>query len=282
MSLKHTFDRFRQPEYVGENRCLPCTAINLAIAATVAGATIAFLVVVGFSTGVSLAAGALVLSGCAAVVYLRGYLVPGTPTLTKRYLPVPVLRLFGKAPGPSRDDAGNVDVEATLLDAGVVEPCHDTDDLCLTPAFEADWRARIDALAASEPELEQLLERRELAGIADRSDVTFAQRGEAYVVHVDGARIAQWESRAAYLADAAAAAEIRDRYAAWRAMGFRERTEVAGSLRLWLQRCPVCDGPVAMDRETVSSCCREREVLASSCADCGSRLFEADIDPDAL
>ncbi|EMA05294.1 hypothetical protein C439_00805 [Haloferax mediterranei ATCC 33500] len=35
------------------------------------------------------------------LIYLRGYLVPGTPTLTKRYLPPEVLRWFGKDPEPA-------------------------------------------------------------------------------------------------------------------------------------------------------------------------------------
>jgi hypothetical protein len=80
----------RQPEYTGESRCLPCTAVNsvLALLATVA------------VTRKSRGGGLLVAAVSAALLYLRGYIVPGTPTLTKRYLPPTVLRWFGKDPEP--------------------------------------------------------------------------------------------------------------------------------------------------------------------------------------
>lgn len=98
---------------------------------------------------------------------------------------------------------------------------------------------------------------------------------------LDGRRNARWESKAAYRSDAATAV-LQERCLGWRGLGFRDRTEVAGVLRLWLDRCPSCGGRVAMDRETVSSCCRERQVLASTCGSCGSRLFEADVDPETF
>ncbi len=91
------FDGLKQSEYTGENRCLPCTVVN-ALVALVAAA------VVGRR---SRRAGAGVLVGSAVVIYLRGYLVPGTPTLTKRYLPEEALRLFGKEPvEPARTGLG--------------------------------------------------------------------------------------------------------------------------------------------------------------------------------
>lgn len=100
-------DKLRRPEYTGENRCLPCTVINLAIAVAAAVLTGVLFAGLGVSTAGRVVAGGLVLIGSVAAVYLRGYLVPGTPTLTKRYLPRPVLRLFGKAPEPDRTDAGD-------------------------------------------------------------------------------------------------------------------------------------------------------------------------------
>lgn len=285
MFLKLT-DEIRQPEYVGENRCLPCTVVNLAIAVVAAVLTGVLLATLGVSTGVRIAAGSLVLAGSAVAVYLRGYLVPGTPTLTKRYLPLRVLRLFGKAAEPERDETGDVDVEAVLFDAGALEECPDRDDLCLAPSFESDWRARTERFAANEPGIEQVIERfidgEDLAGAADRGDLAVEERGGAYVALLDGRRIAQWESKAAYLSDAAAAAALQDRYLGWRSLGFRDRTEVAGVLRLWLDRCPSCGGRVTVGRETVSSCCRERQVLASTCDSCGSRLFEADVEAEAF
>ena len=80
----------KQPEYTGENRCEPCTILNLVIAGAV-GLLIARRSRLG---------GALAVGISIALIYLRGYLVPGTPTLTKRYLPADVLRWFGKEPEP--------------------------------------------------------------------------------------------------------------------------------------------------------------------------------------
>ncbi len=281
MSLKHSVDRFRQPEYIGENRCPLCTVINLIFALIAAGVTSAWAVVVGYSIPVSLSIGIVLLSGCISIVYLRGYLVPGTPTITKRYLPLWVLRLFGKASEPNRDEDGNVDVEANLLDAGALEVCSDRDDLCLTPSFETAWDSRMASRSGDTLGIEFLLEGKELASV-DQRDVTLERRHDRFVASVDDVQFAQWPSRAAYLADIAAAAELRERYTGWFELSFHERTELAGSLRLWLDSCPSCGGTIEMDQEIVESCCRERKVLASSCDACGSRLFEADLSPGAL
>ncbi|ELZ59956.1 MULTISPECIES: hypothetical protein [Halorubrum] len=86
-------DRIREPEYTGENRCVPCTVLNVALAAALTVASAAFGPV----------AAAAVLVASLGSIYYRGYLVPGTPELTKRYLPDRVLRLFGKAPEGPRD-----------------------------------------------------------------------------------------------------------------------------------------------------------------------------------
>ncbi len=273
MSLKHSLDAVRQPEYVGENRCLPCTAVNLAIAlvgsATIAGA----LVIAGTSLPLSAGVGGVLLAGSVAAIYLRGYLVPGTPTLTKRYMPHWLLRRFGKAPEPDRTATGDVDVEAVLFEADAIEECADRDDLCLTASFETAWRSRLDA--GDDDGLDALL-----AGATETVDpaaVTLEQLPGTYAAVANDAVIGRWESRAAYLADAASAAVLRDRYPGWSGLEFVERTAVAGGLRPWLDRCPSCDGTVELNEGTVHSCCRERQVVASTCNDCGSRLFEVDV-----
>ncbi|AUX10379.1 hypothetical protein AArcSl_2764 [Halalkaliarchaeum desulfuricum] len=288
MSLSNSFDGLRQPEYTGENRCLPCTVVNLGIATALGIGVTGVLVSSGTTIELSSVVGGAIIAVSAGLIYLRGYLVPGTPTLTKRYMPLWMLRLFGKAPEPVRDDRGNVEVESFLLEAGVIEECPDDDDLCLTESFETAWRDRIDAMRdgangeAIDPGIDDFVDRGEVEEDVDLGDVVFEERGSAYVATLDGRRIAKWESRPAYLADAAAAAELRRRAAGWRVLGFPERTEVAGSLRLWLEECPDCEGPVTMDQETVQSCCHERQVLAATCDNCGVRLFEANISPGAL
>jgi hypothetical protein len=86
-------ERLEQPEYTGENRCTPCTLLNLLIAAGVSA-------LVGRRNR---ALGLLTFVGSVALVSLRGYLVPGTPELTKRYLPQSVLAAFDKTDPPGED-----------------------------------------------------------------------------------------------------------------------------------------------------------------------------------
>ena len=271
MSLSERVHRLRQPEYTGENRCTPCTVVNLVIAVVLAGAA-----------GVaSPPAGLAVFVVSVAAIYLRGYLVPGTPALTKRYLPDSVLQLFDKhevEPPAIGDDA---DIEAFLLDVGAVEECREGTDLCLTEEFRTAWSERIHRLRERDDADDGI------AALFDGLDVDpdrlrVESYGDAYEAYIDDARVGQWESRAAYLADLAAESEFRDRHPGWHRLGFDERTEVLGSLRLWLERCPSCDGPVTLGEETVESCCRSFDVIAATCESCGARLFEAQFSPEAM
>ncbi|AHF98921.1 hypothetical protein HALLA_08640 [Halostagnicola larsenii XH-48] len=83
-------ETLHQPEYTGDNRCEPCTILNLVIAALLSS-----LIARKSKLG-----GVLALGCSIGLIYLRGYLIPGTPTLTKRYLPPAILRWFGKDPEP--------------------------------------------------------------------------------------------------------------------------------------------------------------------------------------
>lgn len=86
-------ERLKRPEYTGENRCMPCTVLNVAIAGVL---TLVAAVLGPIS--------ALAVFGASMVsIYYRGYLIPGTPELTQRYLPDPVLAAFGKTPDGPRD-----------------------------------------------------------------------------------------------------------------------------------------------------------------------------------
>ncbi|PSP50044.1 hypothetical protein BRC75_01925 [Halobacteriales archaeon QH_7_69_31] len=258
--VRDVLQRVRQPEYVGENRCLPCTVTNLVIAAVLTAA-LAWL-------SVPLAVAFAVLA--AASIWLRGYLVPKTPELTKQYLPDRLLARFDKQPQPEPIDRGEFDPETVLLEAGVVEPCADVEDLCLTDGFEADWLASIDELADEDTLRAELADQLEIEG----GDVTFESYGDAFIASEDGTQIGQWESRAALLADLAAAEELPGRVAGWDRLSPRRRSQLLGGLRVFVQECPVCGGPVAADTEVVESCCRSTTVVGVACEDCGDRLLE--------
>ncbi|MFB6069209.1 MAG: hypothetical protein ABEJ90_04700 [Halobacterium sp.] len=250
---------------------MPCTVVNLVVAVA-AGA------VVGLAAP---AAGIAVFAGSVAVIYFRGYLVPGTPTLTKRYLPESVLRLFDKQQDAAAAvvDGEAFDVEDVLLDADVVTECQNGHDLCLTPWFERAWYERIESVRdADDDGVEDLFDSLDV----DPDRVSVRDHGDAYVALVDDVRVGQWESRAAYVADLAAMAVLSEEYHVWSALGFDQRTQLLGALRLWLDRCPSCDGAVTLGEETVESCCRSIDVVAATCEGCGSRVFEAEFSPDQL
>lgn len=255
--------RLRRPEYTGENRCIPCTVANVAIAVVGSSA-------LGY---VSPPLGALSLAGSLAAIYLRGYLVPGTPELTKRYFPDRVLRYFDKEATPTRppaDDEGEtVDPETVLGDADILEPCAGN-DLCLTAEFDEAWRAGVESIRT-----EETGEKRLAAILGANPDaLAIKDYDEARVARLDGQVLAQWESEAALLADLAAEPLLADRYDRWADLSMESRGRALISLRIFLERCPACDGPVSLAEESVDSCCRSIDVVAANCEGCGARLLE--------
>ena len=263
--------RFRRPEYTGDQRCMPCTIVNMALTAAFAGAVAAVAASSGadpLTTGVL---GLAIVALGTVTIALRGYLVPGTPWLTRRYLPDRVLAWFDKADdaAPIPDD---VDTEALLTDGGVVEECVDVDDLCLTESFERDWYAAMaerQDIDGSSDDLSSLL------GVdADRLEVEAF--GGAFIARYDGRRVGQWESDGAVIADMAAASVLNDRLDRWDEFDLALRSSLLHGLRAFLEFCPVCDDRLVMDEREVSSCCRSIDVVAVTCTGCERRIFEAE------
>jgi len=179
-------ERVRQPEYTGRNRCMPCTAVNLVLVAFLAGGGAVAVSVL--SRPVAPLVGLVLFGLFAATIYLRGYLVPGTPRLTKIYFSDRVLRWFEKEPpattgahagAHTAGDAstggdvdlpagpeGELDVERALERAGVVTECENEDDLCLEAEFAAAWRERIGTMR------DQGTPREDLATVLDVVAVT--------------------------------------------------------------------------------------------------------------
>lgn len=260
-------DRFRKPEYTGENRCVPCTVLNLLIAAAASS------IIAVFSAPFGIAA--FVVS--VGVIHLRGYLIPGTPTITSRYFPDRVLRLFDKGTAESgegiEDYHVSVDVENILVDAGVIEACEDVDDLCLTDGFRSSWDRRIESVREEGREKQKRL----LAESVEVSPdgIEFDQGGEKLAVRLDGDRIASWVSPAAFLSDLTAEKELEIWCDGWDSMDGRSRSQAIASLRVFLEECPSCGGPVSPVEENVDTCCRKNLVnVTLKCEDCGDVVFE--------
>jgi hypothetical protein len=267
LSTMTLLDSLRKPEYTGENRCIPCTTVNLVIAG-VGGLLLALL-------SLPLAAGFVALA--LGSIWLRGYLVPGTPELTKRYFPDWLLARFDKLPR-AQFDARTFDTEAFLAEAGVVVEDESLGDIALAPDFEAAWTERMADLGDGDTD------KAELASLIghDPDEFDISYFGDAFVASVGPEWIGQWESRAAFVADMAAARELAARTPDWGDMPLSLRSRVLGGLRLFLEQCPTCDGTVSMAPDVVKSCCRSYDVIAVRCEDCGARLLEADYDPASL
>jgi hypothetical protein len=260
--------RLRRPEYTGDNRCLPCTVVNLALAA---GAT-AGVGLISPPAALAVAAGSL------ASIYFRGYLVPGTPELTKRYLPDSVLGVFGKAPRPV--SASDVDPAVVLIGAGVVVDDPEAPDTSLDPAFGAAWTDRTGELLHGD----EASAVGALAGVAEipHEDLAVVSYGDAVAVFLDEERLGTWESAAAFCADVAGLELLAGRVPGWDRLGTDARSEVVGTLRLFVETCPDCGGRVSLGETTVTSCCSTREVIAATCGNCGTRLLELGVGAEQL
>jgi hypothetical protein len=270
MSTKSTgyLDRLKQPEYTGENRCTPCTIVNVVIAAVGSGLVSFVFTPVGGAV-------AFVLS--LAAIYFRGYLVPGTPTLTKRYFPDWVLAKFDKVEDETPDHEvaeDERDPEEVLAASNAVEPCEQVDDLCLTDEFRETWYDNMESIK------EGGTEKSDLSTVLDveAEKLSFDEHDEALVAQYDGGRLGQWESRAALVADLAAAKLLEDRFDEWDDLTVTNQSRVLSGLRIFLESCPDCGGDVAMEQETVESCCRTMDVVAVSCTECDSRILEVEHD----
>ena len=275
-------ERFRQPEYTGENRCLPCTAVNTVIA-LVAGWGVGILFAMFVSPTVGLGAGLGIFTLSMTAIYLRGYLVPGTPELTKRYFPPWLLRAFGKEPEPvtgattqthhrGNNPSGEFNPESELIKAGALEECETGDDLCLTDEFRVAWHDEMEHATSDERDGELF----ELLGV-EQDGIALEEYENGFRARAEGQTVGVWESEAAYEADLAAGKVLSNTYDGWANLPTQDRSRLLTGLRIFLDRCPTCGGRPEFGAETVESCCSTREVAAVSCTDCGSRLFESPV-----
>lgn len=263
-------DRIRQPEYTGENRCMPCTFVNTVIAVVLSG-LLWFGAVQYGESGLApwLALASFLLF--AGAIYFRGYLVPGTPELTKRYFPRWLLELFGKGHDQPRQlQESSIEPEEVLNAAGVIEPCQEGTDLCLTPTFQEDWRDSISQVRDAGKTRESLADILD----ADPEELKIEEHDDARLARLDGMHVGQWESEGALIADLAAEPLMADHYDGWDDLEVHERSRVLVSLRIFLEECPTCDGPVRLTEDQVESCCSTMDVVAAVCTECESRLLE--------
>jgi hypothetical protein len=234
-------DELHQPEYTGKNRCIPCTSVNVLIA----------LGISAYAGKKNRITGVLAFLGSISIIYLRGYIVPGTPSLTKQYLPDEVLKHFEHKPPTTQviEADGEINIESVLLTAGVIEPCEDIDEQDIAVALGYD-----------------------------EGDFTIAELNGGYNLLSEEELIAQWPSKGALLADFTAEKELSRRYSGWNKLTSQNKGVVLRGLRLFLDVFPTTGAPVEVSEQTVESCCRSSDVIAIRCSKTGQRLLEQPVD----
>jgi hypothetical protein len=202
-----------------------------------------------------------------AAIALRGYLIPGTPTITRRYFPDRVLEAFGKgnADRPVLESVDDEAVAATLSRAGVL--AENGDAVVLADEFRTAVR---DGIESGDPDAE---------GNPDVDGVRAALRADdvralgATSFEVDGEGIERWVSAEAVAVDVALAAELDDRIEGWDDLGRDDRRDVLTGLRLRVERCPACGAPAETTVERLDHCCRRPHVaVQTACRECDTLL----------
>lgn len=198
--------------------------------------------------------------------------------------------------GQNEDPGGESDVafdpetssraETLLRSIGVVATPPGSTPLRLESAFETAWRERLCEIRATDAQREVLAARLEIAP----GRVTLAVTGDGFVASRGDERIGCWPSNAAFLADIAAAETLDDRQPDWLTLEPNEQGIVLTALRLFLDRCPNCDGElVGADAGTGTATAAELERPSATgtartgadrgvsleCAYCGVMLIRA-------
>jgi len=270
MSYKGEFpvnvvSEIKQDAYTGENRCQPCTLVNVVLALMIS-------ISVAFISG-PLGIGVLVLS--LATIYLRGYLIPGTPALTKQYFPDRVLRWFDKdTPQPQQTASAeeSLDFEDQLFRQGILQPVENGTDVVLSSEFQTRWSQNLNNHSDS-PDRDVLRE----ALDANIEDGVFSGLDETLTLSRAGTLLGQWPSPAAIKADLAAAEVCTDWISEWETFDPMERAKVLRTIRVANTSCPLCEGTVKIQKDVRETCCNSYDVIIASCRSCDSRLFETEV-----
>lgn len=277
--FRSVYNTLQNPQYTGKNRCTPCTVANMAISA---GLTM--LVWRKSKIG-----GIFTLVATSVMVYLRGYLVPGTPELTKRYLPDQVLKQFehhepvSMAQTPdsttSTDTASNPTEErinpVEVLNAmGILDDEDAEHDASLSIEAQEDWQDRVSGLSTERVNAEELAE---ALGLPEK-DWELKKEGGGYLLESSEDAAGPWPSQGAVMADIATADWFNDTQPVWHDIPSSERLVLLRSMRVFLDEHPTTGAPICVSEDVVESCCRSTNVIAYECSETGQRLLEQPIE----
>lgn len=155
-------------------------------------------------------------------------------------------------------------VEAQLRSLGLIE-IHE-DDVRLDDSFATEWTRQIERIAPN-PEAR-------ISRISDHPDIVLREFDGIWFVTSETEELAQFISRAAMVADLAVFPLLRERVGNWDDIFHAARDQLLVGLRVCLDTCPVCAGPVAFDNEPVPSRVHDQPVIPYACQACHTRLVE--------
>ena len=256
--------RLQDPRYTGSNRCTPCTILN----------GIILLLLAGLLTVINPIFGFLALLMGILLIALRGYLIPGTPRITARYVPAGILQFFDH---DRKDDWAvsneGFTLEALLLEADAVEECGDG-DLCMTEGFREEWSQKVHALDGG-------IDVRLFADAIGLETDAIERRNGLLFIERDAGRHQQWGSKLAIISDTASAAIMQSRLQFWEELPIEEKRAVLEGLRIFIDECPVCDHVVSIeDEETTIGCCQRGMRYVVRCENCDDILMKGEPVPN--
>lgn len=254
--------RLRDTRHTGPNRCWPCTILNGVVLALAVGGLVA--------VGHRLLAAALLLGGTVALL-LKGYLVPGTPSVGRR-LPRTVRERFGKTDPISSRPATTALVEAGVLTNGLTLRDDAAEEILGESRTLVDGRSRLEAAVETRfPTVEEVSVNRSLGG------------GENwFALDADEMTIRQWPARPVVALDVAAASVLQRAGIDWAGRSPTERGHLLALVRYGTQTCPACEMPFTTPNGPTVSCCGGRSLAGERrCVPCGYALVDRnDLPPD--
>jgi hypothetical protein len=165
------------------------------------------------------------------------------------------------------EELADASMAALLVEFGFVRPTED--DIQVTEPFLKRWQ---DALATLENSDERVAA---LASLLDEPvehvDIEYREADQPFGV-VDNRAVHNWISEASLRTDLAAHRAVTDDR--WSALDRNDKTRILRSFRVVLDTCPTCAGPVIPTEEVVESCCRDWDVIAVRCTECGVHIVE--------
>ncbi|AGM99996.1 hypothetical protein L593_00210 [Salinarchaeum sp. Harcht-Bsk1] len=189
----------------------------------------------------------------------------------------------------SSDALDGETVEATLLEAEIIEPTTDGDDHRVAAAVMDALDQEYYRMANPNAEREQL---RTLLGDAitldagsDEPHFEAEEIDDGFELRREGTTSGRWPSRLAFRTDLAFSSVLEDRIDDWDDLASAQRGDLLSGTRLFLDTCPDCEASLSFrvtepgseaSQASTSDDSASHEVALLACGDCEETLFVGD------